>query len=230
MQDSEPPLFSRALLALTGAATIAMSPIAAAALGLAGSGQSAHSVPVYLISRFSHDVGHNDWAFQGQSAGRVDWVVSYVGLALFWLAAAIWIRAKSSTGETRRLRLWARVLLAAWTTELVTALLTLGAGAFTQWTSTPLGPTVLHAADVCSPWWACVAAMLVVARAERSIIAIRAIAAYAVLLAVALLVPLPGPDVVKALLLALPVTVPALLTPGQPGVEPAVTPRAAEVG
>ena len=55
--------------------------------------------------------------------------------------------------------------------------------------------------------------MLVVARAERSTVALRTILVYAALLTIVLLVPLPGPDVVKVLLLALPAAVPALLTP-----------------
>jgi hypothetical protein len=107
--------------------------------------------------------------------------------------------------------LWRRVLITAWSVEAVTGFLTLGAGAYAAWTSTPLGPAVLRAADLCSPWWSCVAAVLVVARAERSAIAFRAIAGYGLLLAIVLLVPLPGPDAVKALLLALPAAIPALL-------------------
>lgn len=282
MHPAPQPLFSRALLALTAAATIAVAPLAAAAIAPADSGHSAHSIPVYLISRISHDVGHNDWAFQGQDAGRVSWVATYAGLALFWLAAALWIRTRSrrpealealgapatalteaaevaeaaetrsaeavevrsaeavegvgasvretgsavvaeagsagvAEGERRiRLRLWLRVLLAAWAAELVTGLLTLGAGAYAEWTSTPIGADVLKVADLCSPWWSCVAAVLVVARAERSGLAVRAIAGYAVLLAVVLLVPLPGPDALKVLLLAVPAAIPALLTPREP--------------
>jgi hypothetical protein len=216
------PLLSRALLALIAACTIAVMPVAAAAIGPAGSGQSAHSVPVYLISRISHDVGHNDWAFQGQDAGRVSWLVTYAALALFWLTVSLWIRARmqrSEVPETRRVRLWLRVLLAAWSAELVTGLLTFGAGAYAEWTSTPIGADVLKFADLCSPWWSCVAAVLVVARAERSTVALRAIAGYALLLAIVLLVPLPGPDAIKVLLIALPVAVPALLTPRQQGEE-----------
>ena len=250
------PRFSRALLALTAAATIAVAPLASAAIGPADSGQSAHSIPVYLISRISHDIGHNDWAFQGQNAGRVDWVVSYVALGLFWLIIALWIRtrAKKEPAEAsstltltaatpkRRVPLWLRVLLAAWFVETVTGVLTLAAGVYTEWTSTPLGPSVLHIADLCSPWWSCVAAVLVVARAERSTAALRAILGYAALLVIVLLVPLPGPDVVKVLLLALPAAVPALLTPNPnstTGATPAgstvtatatTTRRAAEVG
>jgi hypothetical protein len=281
---SASPLFSRALLALTAAATIAVTPLAAVALGPADSGQSAHSIPAYLISRISHDVGHNDWAFQGQNAGRIGWVVTYVGLALFWLAVSIWIRirtrragaavagvvanavdgvdggadagavanavgggsaadaeaaavdgtaagtaagveasastatatapAPAAVGEGRG-RLWLRVLLAAWAAELLAGLLTFGGVAYAEWTSTPIGAEVLRAADLCSPWWSCVAAVLVVARAERSAIAVRAIAGYAALLAIVLLVPLPGPDAVKVLLLALPAAVPAMLTSRQ---------------
>ena len=217
------PRFSRALLALTAAATIAASPLAVDAFGPAGSGQSAHSIPVYLISRISHDVGHNDWAFQGQDAGRVDWVVSYVALGLFWLVIALWMRARgrkgavlevdqTQTGAARKpRRLWLRVLIAAWSVEAVLGLLTLGAGVYANWTSTPLGPAVLRVGDLCSPWWSCVAAVLVVARAERSTIAVRAILGYAVLLTIVLLVPLPGPDLVKVLLIAVPAAVPAVL-------------------
>lgn len=113
--------------------------------------------------------------------------------------------------ELSQLRLWRRVLLVAWSVEAVTGLLTLGAGAYAAWTSTPLGPTVLRAADLCSPWWSCVAAVLVVARAERSTSALRAILGYALLLAVVLLIPLPGPEIVKVLLLALPAAIPALM-------------------
>jgi len=217
------PRFSRALLALTAAATIAVAPLAASALGPADSGQSAHSIPVYLISRVSHDIGHNDWAFQGQNAGRVDWVVSYLALGLFWLVIALWMRARvrrfdkatgnanADTGDTRnRLRLWRHVLIAAWSVEAVVGFLTLGAGAYAAWTSTPLGPAVLRAADLCSPWWSCVAAILVVARAERSTSAFRAVIGYALLLAIVLLIPVPGPDAVKVLLLALPAAIPAL--------------------
>ena len=218
------PRFSRALLALTAAATIAVAPLAASAIGPADSGQSAHSVPVYLISRISHDIGHNDWAFQGQNAGRVDWVVSYLALGLFWLIIALWMRTRvrrsaknaaaeePSLAEVRKLRLWRHVLIAAWSVEALVGLLTLGAGAYAAWTSTPLGPAVLRAADLCSPWWSCVAAILVVARAERSTTAFRATLGYALLLVIVLLIPAPGPDAVKVLLLALPAAIPALMT------------------
>jgi hypothetical protein len=218
------PRFSRALLALTAAATIAASPLAVDAFGPADSGQSAHSIPVYLISRISHDVGHNDWAFQGQDAGRVDWVVSYVALGLFWLVVALWMRAygrkaavlEAASGaqdgsKRKRRRLWLRVLVAAWSVEAAAGFLTLGAGIYAQWTSTPLGPAVLRVGDLCSPWWSCVAAVLVVARAERSTIALRAILGYAALLTLVLLVPLPGPDVVKVLLITVPAAAPAML-------------------
>jgi hypothetical protein len=107
------------------------------------------------------------------------------------------------------------VLLAAWAAELLAGLLTFGAVAFAEWTSTPIGADVLRAADLCSPWWSCVAAVLIVARAERSTLAVRAIAGYAALLAIVLLIPLPGPDAVKMLLLALPAAVPAMLTSRQ---------------
>ena len=247
------PRFSRALLALTAAATIAVAPLAASALGPADSGQSAHSVPVYLISRASHDIGHNDWAFQGQNAGRVDWVVSYAALGLFWLVIALWMRARvrrsaksaigaipgtdstvttaTKTAEIRSLRLWRRVLITAWSVEAVAGLLTLAAGAYAAWTSTPLGPSVLRFADLCSPWWSCVAAVLVVARAERSTTAFRAVLGYAALLTIVLLIPLPGPDSVKALLLALPAAIPALMTAGPaPRVAREVRPGAVAAG
>jgi hypothetical protein len=235
-----PPRFSRALLALTAAATIAVAPLAAAALGPADSGQSAHSIPVYLIARISHDIGHNDWAFQGQNAGRVDWVVLYVALGLFWLIIALWVRARSvkkpaqtladPATQIRRVRLWLRVLLAAWSIEAITGLLTLAAGAYAEWTTTPIGPGVLRVADLCSPWWSCVAAVLVVAWAERSAIVGCAIFGYAVLLAIVLVVPLPGPEPLKVLLLALPAVVPALLTPSRAPIALAPTRDAVAAG
>ncbi len=127
--EDHAPRFSRALLALTAAATIAASPLATDAFGPAGSGQGAHSIPVYLISRISHDVGHNDWAFQGQDANRVNWVVSYVALGLFWLVIALWMRAfgkrtavvessgAGSATKRRPRRLWMRVLVASWSVD-----------------------------------------------------------------------------------------------------------------
>ena len=236
-----PQSFSRALLALTAAATLAVTPLAAPAIAPANSGQSAHSIPVYLISRLSHDVGHNDWAFQGQTAGRVAWAVSYLALALFWLLITLWLRARTHNSDNMNAtaareprphnwkhapnpshevrtvpssHLWRHVLIAAWSAEAITGFLTLGAGAYAAWTSTPLGPTVLRAADLCSPWWSCVAAVLVVARSERSTIAFRAILGYGLMLAIVLLVPLPGPDALKVLLLALPAAIPAVLAEG----------------
>jgi hypothetical protein len=65
--------------------------------------------------------------------------------------------------------------------------------------------------DVCSPWWSGVAALAVVAVAERSIAAKRAVVGYSILLAVLLLVPLPGPGTLKVLILALPPAAAALV-------------------
>lgn len=221
--------FGRATTSLTAAATIAVAPLADVALGSAGSGQSAHSIPVYLMARVAHDIGHNDWAFQGGNAGRVGWVVSYVALALFWLGVAVWMRVRAR-GERPVNRLWLWVLAATWGTEFVTAALTGGAGLLAAHLSLSLDPILLHFADLCSPWWACVAAVLVVARAERSTLALRAAIGYGVLLAIVLTVPLPGPDAVKALILALPAAVPALMTPRQQQPTSVATPDAAVAG
>jgi len=197
--------FSRALLALLAAATIAVAPISTAAIGAAGSGDAAHSSPVYLLAQANHDIGHNEWAFQGGVAGRLSWMLSYAGLAVFWLAVALWMRWRSGRipGGRAAGRLWLRVLVAAWGAQLAAGALTLSVALYADWTSTSLGPAVLRLVDVCSPWWSGVAALALVAVAERSVAAKRAAAGYGVLLAVLLLVPLPGPDVLKVLVLAL---------------------------
>ncbi len=211
------PRVSRALLALVSAATIAVAPIAGPALGLAGSGHGGSSSPAYILARFSHDIGHNDWAFQGGLTGRIDWIVGYCALALLWLTTALWIRHRTVRIPTRR-RLWLKVLAAAWGTEFAAGLLTLGAGLLAQQSSSRFGPTLLRAADLCSPWWSCVAVLAVVAFAELNSATLRAAAAYGVLLAPLLLVPLPGPDAVKALILAASAAIPAFLTSDPPSV------------
>ena len=212
------PRFGNALLALTAAATIAVAPVAAAALGPAGSGSAAHSVPVYVLARLAHDIGHNDWAFQGQADGRTAWVIAYAGLALFWLAVALWVRHRSrgaAEGAPGAVPagLWWRVLLAALGAEAAAGCLTIGAGLLAAWSSWTPDALVLHAADLCSPWWSCVAAGLVVARAEHSWRVLRAVLGYGLLLAVVLAVPLPLPDLVRVLVLAVPAALPALLKP-----------------
>jgi hypothetical protein len=240
------PEFSRAILALTAAATLAVAPVATAAVSPAGSGASAHSSPVYVLAQAAHDIGHNDWAFQGGVAGRVAWVVSYVALWLFWLAVALWIRwrvkrAGLERTDSRR-RLWIKVLIAAWATEGVAGSLTLGAGLYADWNSSTLGPAILRASDLCSPWLSFAAVLLVVGLAEHRALTVRAAVLYAAVLAVVLLVPLPGPDTVKVLVLAAAAALPALLNSGAPaepgrkrradaGSEPgSVTPPAAAAG
>jgi hypothetical protein len=200
--------FGRALLALTAAATIAASPYAADALGPAGSRGAGHAVAAYALAKFAHDVGHNDWAFQSTTADGLGWAATYLAVGLFWAAIAVWLRRRGG-------RYLGRVLTAAWGTLLLCAGLSLGAAWFAQGDSTFLAPLALHVADLCSPWWACVAATGVVAWAERNTAAARGVLAYAVVLAVLLLVQLPGPDAVKALVLAASAAVPALVTPRQ---------------
>jgi hypothetical protein len=205
-----PARFGRALLALTAAATIAVAPFADYAFGPAGSGLGAYAVPAWGLARLSHDIGHNDWAFQGTTADRIAWVAGYPAAGLFWLLVALWVRRRGG-------RCLGRILAAAWGTLTAAGCLTVGAVWFARSTSTSLDPIALHLADLCSPWWACVAATLVVARAERSAVAGYGALAYGLLLAVLLLVALPGPDSVKVLVLAAAAAVPALMTPRQPG-------------
>jgi hypothetical protein len=232
------PRFSRALLALVAAATIAVAPIAVIALEPAGSGQSAHISPVYVLAEAAHDIGHNDWAFQGGLAGRIEWAADYVVLGLFWLGAALWIRWRTRrAGIDRtdgRRRLWLKALVAAWAALTAAGSLTLGAGLYAAKNSSTVDPAILRAADLCSPWWSCVAVLAVVGFAERCAAAMRAAAVYGALLAVLLLVPLPGPDVVKALLLAAAVAIPALLDAArdrESGTDPrTVTPDAVASG
>jgi hypothetical protein len=212
------PRVARALLALVAAATTAVAPIAGPALAPAGDGHGAGSSPVYILARLSHDIGHNDWAFEGGLSGRIDWVAGYVALGLFWLVTALWVRRRTSRTAGRR-RLWLKVFAAAWGTELATGLLTLGAGLFAHQSSSWLDPVVLRTADLFSPWWSCVAVLVVVAFAELNPAALRAAAAYGVLLAVLLAVPLPGPDAVKALILAAAAAVPVFRTTDPPATE-----------
>jgi hypothetical protein len=204
-----PARFGRALLALTAAATIAVAPFADYAFGPAGSGHSAHTVPVWGFAMLAHDVGHNDWAFQSTTADQVALVAGYLAVGLFWLVVAVWVRVRGG-------HYLGRILAAAWGAQTLAGCLTVGAVWFARSTSTSLDPFALHVADLCSPWWACVAATLVVARAERSAVATRGALAYGVVLALLLLVPLPGPDSVKALVLAAAAAVSALMTPRQP--------------
>ena len=214
------PQFTRATLALTAAATLAVAPVATLAFGPAGSGAGAHTSPVYVLAQAAHDIGHNDWAFQGGLAGRIEWAATYVVLGLFWLVAALWMRwrvKRAGIGRTdARRRLWIKALIAAWAAETVAGSLTLGAGMYVAWDSAPLGPAILRAVDVCSPWWSFVAVLVVVGFAEHRRPALRGSALggailYGALLAVLLLVPVPGPDAVKVLVLAAAAAVPALL-------------------
>lgn len=206
-----PPRFGRALLALTAAGTIAVAPVAGIALAPADSGESAHSIPVYLFARLSHDIGHNDWAFAGQNDGRVEWGVCYFALGLFWLVVALWVRSRARRHGGAR-GLWWRLLLAAWLTEAVLGCLTIGAGLLAAWNSWPPDALVLRAADLCSPWWSCVAVTVAAARAERNRGVLRAGLCYGALLAVVLVVPLPLPAALDALIVAVPAALPALMT------------------
>ncbi|HEU5331212.1 MAG TPA: hypothetical protein VFU73_00560 [Actinocrinis sp.] len=224
------PRFTRATLALTAAATLAVAPVATLAFGPAGSGASAHTSPVYVLAQAAHDIGHNDWAFQGGLAGRIEWVATYLVLGLFWLVAALWMRwrvkrAGIGRADSRR-RLWIKALIAAWAAEAVAGSLTLGAGMYVAWGSAPLGPAVLRAVDVCSPWWSFVAVLLVVGLAEHRRTALRAAILYGSLLAVLLLVPVPGPDAVKVLVLATAAAALALLDTGPAAGASPVTPDA----
>jgi len=89
-----------------------------------------------------------------------------------------------------------------------------------------LGPAILRAADLCSPWWSFVAVLVVVGFAEHRRLAFRGAILYGVLLAVLLLVPVPGPDAVKVLVLAAAAAVPALLDAEPAAGASAVTPDA----
>jgi hypothetical protein len=262
----DPPRFGRALLALAAAATIAIAPVAAIALAPADSGRSAHSIPVYLFGRLSHDVGHNEWAFAGtgNDTGLIEWAACYAALGLFWLAVAMWVRAAArgraatrsrvaarsevsgrsgvgaegggvarNTGHgpgTGYKKIWWQTLLAAWATEAVLGCLTVGVGLVAERNSWPPDAFILHATDLCSPWWSCVAVALVVARAERSSVVLRAAVCYGLLLAVFLIVPLPFPAVLKALVLAVPAAIPAVMTPRDPAAVPAAPAGPAAVG
>jgi hypothetical protein len=203
------PRFSRALMALVGAVTLAVAtPAATRVLGLAGSGDEAHTSPVYLLSQAGHDIGHNEWAFQGGVAGRVVWAAGYVGSALFWLGAALWMRARERAwqgglaGPAAAGRLWLRTLVASWAALAAAGALTLSGALFADRTATQLGPIALRLTDACSPWWGCVAVLVVAAVAERNIVALRTAAVYWALLELFLLVPLPGPSFIKVLALA----------------------------
>jgi len=224
------PQFTRATFALAAAATLAVSPVATLAFGPAGSGASAHTSPVYVLAQAAHDIGHNDWAFQGGLAGRVEWAATYVVLGLFWLVAALWVRWRVNRAgigrDERRRRLWIKALIAAWAAEAVAGSLTLGAGMYVAWNSATLGPAILRAVDLCSPWWSFVAVLVVVGFAEHRRLAFRGAILYGVLLAVLLLVPVPGPDAVKVLVLAAAAAVPALLDAEPAAGASAVTPDA----
>lgn len=206
-------MHSRALLTLVAAGTMTVAPLAGAAIGPAGGGQSAHSSPVYLLALASHNVGRNDWAYQGGFQARISWAVTYVVLGLFWLAVALWMRYRAGRAPTAGVtkRLWLKTLGAAWGAELLAGALVVGGAAYAEYTSTPPGPLVLRVIDVCSPWWSAVAALVVVATAERDTRARGSAIAFGFLLAFVLLVPVPGPNGVKVLFLAVPTAVGALL-------------------
>ena len=193
------PLFGRALSALLAAATMVAAAFGGASIGVAGNGQPAHAQAVHLLAQAAHDIGHNDWAFQGES-GEVGWIVGYCALACLWLGAALWMCA---VGRRRGYRTpWRRVLIAAWSAEFAAAALCLAAAYLAEHTSTAAGPVLLRFADLCSPWWAGPAALAALATAERSRALIRAAVGYGAVLALFLEVPLPGPVVLRILILA----------------------------
>jgi hypothetical protein len=201
------PRFSRAVLALVAAATLAVAPVADKAVGPAASGDGAHSSPVYLLAQAAHDIGHNDWAFQGGVAGRVGWAVGYAALGLFWLGVALWVRRRG--GRTLSIR----VLIGAWGTIGVALAATLLGALSADQGSSPLDPVALRLVDACSPWWSCVAVLAVAASTEHNRLAGWAAAGYGALLGVLLLVPIAGADGIKVLVLGLAAAVAALLEP-----------------
>lgn len=207
--------YGRAVLALTAAATTVAAGFGGTALPLAGEASRGHAPEAYLLAQATHDIGHNDWAFQGGPSGRVGWIATYVVLWLLWLGAALWLRA---LGRRRgRPAPWLRVWAAAWLTQLGVFAASFAAVYGAEHTSASwLGPPLLRLADLCSPWWTCAAALIAVALAERGRVLIRATAGYAALLAVLLLVPLPGPAWLWLLLLAASAGVPAVLAPASP--------------
>lgn len=206
-------MHSRVLLTLVAVGTITVAPLAEGAIGPAGAGQSAHSSPVYLLALASHNVGRNDWAYQGGIQARISWAATYVVLGLFWLAVALWMRHRNGRAPTAGVtkHLWLKTLGAAWGAELLAGALVIGGAGYAEYTSTQPGPLVLRVIDVCSPWWSAVAALVVVATAERDARAMGSAIAFGFLLACVLLVPAPVPNGVKALFLAVPMAVGALL-------------------
>ena len=145
------PQFTRATLALTSSATLAVAPVAAMAFGPAGSGASAHTSPVYVLAQAAHDIGHNDWAFQGGPSGRVGWIATYAALAFGWLVVALWMWAAGRRAGHRAP--WLRSLIAAWSAIGLSGALTLGIAYYVESASVSLGPLALRFSDLCSPWW-----------------------------------------------------------------------------
>lgn len=210
------PRPGRVLLTAVGAATLLAAALGPTALSFAGGADGAHTPAAYLLAQTAHDIGHNDWAFQGGPGGRVGWIADYLALGLGWLAAALWLRAAQRRNAKQypdhaRAADWLGVLAAAWGALALAGLLTLGVAYAVEQTSTGLGPLALHLSDLCSPWWSGAAAVAVLAVRSRDRALARAAAGYAALLALLLLVPLdfglsgPWPDLVRALLLAVPV-------------------------
>lgn len=204
------PLFGRALSALLAAATMVAAAFGGASVGLAGSGQPAHAQAVHLLAQAAHDIGHNEWAFQGES-GKVGWIAGYCALCCFWLGAALWMCV---VGRRRGRRTpWRRVLIAAWSAEFAAAALCLAAAYLAEHTSTAAGPVLLRLADLCSPWWAGPAALAALVTVERSRALIQAAAGYGAVLALFLEVSLPGPATLRILILAAAAGFPALVGP-----------------
>jgi hypothetical protein len=196
----EAPRYGSALLALTAAATMVAAAFGGTGLALAGGSDTGHTLMVYLLAQANHDIGHNDWAFQGRLSGLIGSMVVYGVLGVCWLGVALWMRAVGRRHGSPAP--WRRVLIAAWLAELVAGTLCLAAVYGAEHTSSAAGPVLLRVADACSPWWACAAALLALASAQRGRTLTWAAAGYGALLLLLLLVPLPGPAWIRILILA----------------------------
>lgn len=203
-----PPRYGRAVLVLTGVASLIGAALGPTVFAFAGGSDSAHTPAVYLLAQSSHDIGHNDWAFQGGPSGRIGWVATYAALGLGWLISVLWTWAAGRRAGHRAP--WLRILIPAWSVMAVSGVLTMGIAYYAESTSTVLGPLALRFSDLCSPWWSCAAVLAALAVRERDRRLAWGVSAYTVLLAAFLLLPIPGPDLIKALLLTVAVAAPTL--------------------
>jgi hypothetical protein len=191
-----PPV--RAVSALAAAATLAAAPVATAA----GLGPGSQAVVVRVVAQAAHDIGHNDWAFRSSLGDRYTWITAYLALAVLWLAASVVLRSR-------------RLLLSTLGAELAAGVIALAPAAAAQWTNGSVGPLLVHASDLGSPWWSVPAALLAVGSCRPARLAA---AGYAALLLALLLLPLPS-LATPLLLAALPAAV-ALLPDEEPGERP----------